>query len=103
MKLIPVDYVDDEGRKRRVLLPDDDQLNPTEGIPVSIELDSLFEGASSELLAALHNSLWVQGLIEADDYFKPGAPERYKRAFLSVIRMQFVYAKQLANEAKQHA
>lgn len=98
MSLRPVDYTDSEGRKRRVLLPDDTTLTPDEGIPVSLDLDALFPDAPVDFLTRLHNALWERDLIEAQDYLKPGAPEVYKRALLAVIRLDFMHIKQLAQE-----
>lgn len=92
MTLHPVDFTDSEGRKRRTLAVD----QPDEGIPLSMELDALFPDAPAEFLSKLHNALWARGLIEPQDYLQPGAPEVYKRALLSVIRLDFLEIKRLA-------
>lgn len=96
--LRPVDYTDSEGRKRRALAAD----KPDEGIPLSMELDALFPDAPADFLSKLHNALWARGLIEPRDYLQPGAPEIYKRALLSVIRLDFATIKQVAQERLNH-
>lgn len=96
--MIPVDYVDGAGRKRRSLVPNGSGIHGTEGIPISLDLDDLYPDAPEEFMTLLHNELWARGLIEARDYGQPGAPEQFKRAVLAVIRLDFVRIKQLAEE-----
>lgn len=102
MSLHPVDFIDDEGRNRRVLVPEESAIAPHEGLPVSLELDDIFPDAPPDFLTRLHNALWQQGLIEPQDYLKPGAPEIYKRALLSVVRLDFHRIRQLAQEVLEH-
>lgn len=102
MNLKPVEFIDQEGRKRRVLVPDGATTRPEEGIPVSLDLDEVFPDAPADFLARLHNELWARGLVEPQDFLKAGAPEAYKRALLSVIRLDFARIRQLAQEVTQH-
>jgi len=96
--LTPVDFTDSAGRKRRALVPAGDGFKPEEGIPLSLDLDDLYPDAPVVFLTRLHNELWERGLIEPQDFLRPGAPETFKRALLSVIRLDFMTIKQLASE-----
>ena len=82
-------YTDAEGIPRVVLVPPGESDAST-GIPVSLDLSSVFAHLPPEYSARLHTSLHEQGLIEAADYFKPGADQRFKAALLSVIRTDFL-------------
>ena len=97
--MIPIDYVDSAGRKRRSLIPNGSGIPGEEGIPLSLDLDDLYPDAPEWMMTQLHNELWARGLIEPRDFLQPGAPEHFKRAMLSVIRLDFTRIKQLANEA----
>lgn len=96
--MIPVDYIDGAGRKRRSLIPDGSGIPGEEGIPLSLDLDDLYPEAPEAFLTQLHNELWSRGLIEARDFLRPGAPEDFKRAVLGVIRLDFTRVKQIASE-----
>lgn len=100
MNLKSVDYTDNAGRKRRVLIPEGGR--PEEGIPVSFDLDEVFPEAPTDFLTKLHNELWVRGLVEPRDFLKAGAPEEFKRALLAVTRLDFARIRQLAQEVTQH-
>lgn len=95
-----VDYVDSDGIRRRVLLPANAGADPTEGIPLSVPVDSLYAHMPPSFRKDLIEALWAVGLIEADDYFKPGAVERIRAALLSVVKRDTMDILKLAREMK---
>jgi len=82
---IKKDYRDESGIMHRVLLPHDDAL-VSEGIPISVEIRQLYDNAPLDFVVRLSNALWDRGLIEPSDFFKPGAHELTRDAFLSCVR-----------------
>ncbi len=64
--LIEVEYVDDDGFKWRVLIPEDDKAHPERGIPVGPP-DFAFLELSDEIHKRLHNGMYDRGLIRASD------------------------------------
>lgn len=89
------DYVDDDGIPKRVILPLG-ETDPSMGIPVSLDLSSLYSHMPETFQRELYEALHAQGLVEAADYFKPGAAERFKAAMLSVIRHDFLSVQAIA-------
>lgn len=70
---------------RRVLLPNDDAL-PSEGIPLSLDVGQLYAHMPVEFVARLVESLWARGLVEPDDFFKPGAHELCRDAVMDTVK-----------------
>lgn len=96
--LTKVDYTDDDGIKRRVLLPVGDH-NVREGIPISLNLDTLYAHCPVEYRRILTDELWARGLIEPCDFMKPGADDLIRAAFLAAVRRDSLDIKNLAREA----
>ncbi len=80
-----LDYVDQEGIKRRVRVPDA-YTDPVEGIPVSVPVDNLYLHMPLAFRVALVNELWAVGLIEPADFAAGNAPERVRAALLAVVK-----------------
>lgn len=84
-----VNHVDDNGLNRRYLLPDGaDIINIEEGIPIDFynEIMDIYQGAPKDFTISLCKGLWNQGLVERDDFLKPDASTRFRRAMLSTIK-----------------
>lgn len=94
------DYTDENGIKRRVVLPPDSDLDPREGIPISMPLDEIFETLPASFVARLTDECWKRGLIKPEDYIRPGAGEMYKAAFRAIIATDFHV---LVTRAKEYA
>ena len=82
---VKVDYVDERGIRRRVLLPKEG-LDPAEGIPLSLDIAQLYSHMPPEFLVRLSEALFARGLVEPADFFKPGAHEQTRDAVLDVTR-----------------
>ncbi len=96
---IKLDYEDAAGIRRRVLLPKDcDDCDPSEGIPLSLDLDAIYEHLPLLFRVRLYNALWDQGLIEPQDYLQPKAAERYMAAMRTVIKHDAFDAIAIAKE-----
>lgn len=93
-----VEYTDYEGIPHRVAIPEGEDIPPEQGIPVSLDLDMLYEDLPVEFRKKLYVNLWQAGLITACDYTQPGASETFRRAFLAVIRSDFMDVLTLARE-----
>ena len=102
MNAIPVDYVDSEGIKRRVLVPTDDGASPEEGIPVSVPVDELYRHMPLSFRQQLVEALWAVGLIEPADFSQRDAPERTRAALLSVVKHDTMDILNLAREMMSH-
>lgn len=89
-----VRYIDKTGIPRLVLL-DDPAAPPEEGIPLSVDLSTLYGHMPIEFQRDLYDSLWAQGLVTEMDYAKPGAADRFKAAMLSVIKHDFLDVQKL--------
>ena len=94
-----IDYRDADGIQRRVALPDESTIDPSEGLPVSLNLDMLFEGLPHHFRVAFYQALWDVGLIEPCDYTRPGASDLFRRAMMIAIKQDFFAVLQLAREA----
>ncbi len=64
--LIEVGYVDDDGFKWRVLIPENDKSHPERGIVVGPP-DFAFLELSDEVHRRLHNGMYDRGLIRPSD------------------------------------
>jgi hypothetical protein len=96
-----VDYIDKDGIQRRVLLPSG-ITDASEGIPLSLPVDSLFTHCSLEFRRALIEELWARGLVEPGDYLKPGAAELVSAALRSVVKLDALDILALAREEKRN-
>ena len=99
---IEVDYTDERGIKRRVLIPDH-TVPPEEGIPISLSLDAHFEGMPDRLLARLVDELWALDLITPADFLKPAALRNIQAAIAAFIRTDAFTLQSLAQEQKHNA
>lgn len=79
-----VDYIDEDGIKRRVLVPAD--VDPGEGIRLSCDIDRLYENAPKDFVIRLVAELWAVGLVTKDDYKTPGAETRIRAALLAAVK-----------------
>lgn len=91
------DYRDKDGIQRRVLLPSE-AVNPDEGIPVSLEVDQLYQHMPLEFRVKLVDELWAVGLVEPCDFLKPGAPEKTRAALLAVVKYDVLNIQTIAKE-----
>lgn len=92
-----VDYADASGIKRRVLLPDGIS-DPREGIPVSLDVDSLYSHCSLEFRRALVDELWARDLVEPCDFKRPGAAELIRASLLAVAKQDALSIISFAHE-----
>lgn len=90
-------YTDLSGISRVVLLPQGDQ-DVAAGIPVSLDLSSLFGHMPDLFQRELYAALHAQGLVDAADYFKKGAAERFRAAMFTVIKHDFLNCQAIAKE-----
>lgn len=97
--MLKKDYYDERGIKRRVLVPSDD-IPLSEGIPVSLPLENLYVDAPTEFVVRLTNALFARGLVEPEDFMKPGAAELVRVALLDTLRFDAQSIVSLANEHK---
>jgi hypothetical protein len=100
-ELKPVDYRDENGVMRRVLLPaDSDRYDPEEGVPLDLygDLDELYQDAPPVFRYNLYQMLYDRGLIEPADFLAPGALDIYRQVILSIIKHDGLSAQALAKE-----
>lgn len=90
-------YTDPSGISRVVLLPQG-ETDVKAGIPVSLDLSSLFGHMPDLFQRELYAALHAQGLVEAADYYKKGAAERFRAAMFTVIKHDFLNCQAIAKE-----
>jgi len=90
-------YTAPDGITSRVLVPED-ATDLSAGIPVSLDISSLYVHMPHDFVVSFTAALHEQGLVKPEDYFKPGASDRYKAALLMVIRHDFLSIQALAKE-----
>lgn len=100
--LISKPYTDPLGIPKRVFIPEG-ETDLSTGIPASLDLSTLYEAMPTDFLRRLYEALHAQGLVEASDYFKPDASQRFKAAMLTVIRHDFLAAQTVAKDELNHA
>ena len=98
--LLPVDYIDEDGIRQRVLLPPG-KTDVSEGIPAGMSLDSLFPDCPISFKKRLQDELYAHGLIEPRDFLQPGAAERTRSALLSAVQHDAIDIVNLAREANK--
>ena len=96
-EIVEKSFTDSAGIPRVTLLPKGEN-DAAMGIPVSLDLASLFGHMPTEFQAELTSALYAQGLVKAADYFKPGASDRFRAAMLSVIKHDFLNVQALAKQ-----
>jgi hypothetical protein len=101
-EIVEKSFVDPAGIPRVTLLPKGAN-DPAMGIPVSLDLASLFGHMPDAFQAELTIALHAQGLVKAADYFVPGASDRFRAAMLSVIKHDFLNVQALAKQEIPHA
>lgn len=97
--LVETDYLDRDGIRHQVILPAGAH-DPAEGIPVSLDVDSLFRHCSIEFRHNLNEELWARGLIKPADFLKAGAPELIRAAMQSAVKKDVLDIISLAKEHK---
>lgn len=95
--MIKRDFFDDRGIKRRVLVPDEN-APLTEGIPVSLPVDNLYNTAPPEFVVRLVNALFARGLVEPADFMQPGAAELTRVALLDTLKFDAQSIVSFAND-----
>ncbi len=82
----PVDTIDQSGRKKRVLIPDDAPDEHADmGIPVSIDLIPLYPD-NPAFAHALEKALWERGLITPENFTQGGCESLVRSALQSVLK-----------------
>lgn len=98
-----VDYTSADGLPQRSLIPADaNGIDPSEGIPLHLDLDPLYGHLPLEFRQRLYNALHARGLIEPADYLKPGAAEVYMAAMRHIFKQDALSAIRLAKEVINH-
>lgn len=94
-------YVDASGIPTHVLVPEG-ETNLEAGIPVSLDISQLYEHMPHDFMVSFTTALHAHGLVKPQDYFVAGASDRYKAAFLDVIRHDFLSIQALAKQELDH-
>lgn len=90
-------YIDASGIPTRVLVPEG-ATDLRAGIPVSLDISTVYEHMPPQFVVDLTVALHTQGLVKPQDYFQPGASDHYKAALLMVIRHDFLNLQALAKQ-----
>jgi hypothetical protein len=90
-------YVDASGIPTRVIVPEG-ATDLSAGIPVSLDISTVYEHMPPQFVVDLTVALHAQGLVKPVDYFTPGASDRYRAALLMVIRHDFLNLQALAKQ-----
>ncbi len=99
-----LDYEDATGIPRRVLVPSEaNGIDPSEGIPLSIDLSELYGHMPAAFQKRLYDNLFAQGLIEPADYLQPSAPERIRAALLATVKYDVMDILTAANHQNAHS
>lgn len=98
--LVKQDYVDERGRKARVLVPDDGSTPPSEGIPISLDLSVVYGDAPDSFIVRLTDECWARGLIEPSDFLVAGAAERIRSALFGALRYDPLSIQTFAKDQK---
>ena len=100
-KLTKVKTTNGLGINQVVLIPEG-ETDASLGIPISLDLSTLYPHMPPAFVSALTGELHTRGLVEPCDYLKPGAAELYRAALLSVIKHDFLSVQTLAKEVCNH-
>ena len=94
-----VDYVDDNGIKRRVLVPQQaESVAPAEGVPLSLDVDRLYADCPLAFRQRLVTELWAVGLVQKADFLAPDAANRIRAALLATVKQDTVAIINFARE-----
>lgn len=99
MNLIERTYIDELGIPKLVLIPDDESDLST-GIPLSVDLSSLFGHMPIAFQRSLYEALYAQNLVKKSDYFKPDSAQRFQAALRTVIKHDFLDVQSLLTGVK---
>lgn len=79
-----VDYIDSEGRKRRVMLPKDvPDTEAYKGIRVGIDLSDLYP---EPFASTLEEALLERNITLVEDFKRPGILTEVRRAIQNVVK-----------------
>ena len=81
-----VEYTDKNDIPRLVLLPDEGDHRPQEGIPYSLNLDPLYPDAPPSFMARLYRELWAIGLVTVEDFHRLDMPHLFRAALLATLK-----------------
>lgn len=101
VELVPVDVHDAFGH-RRVLVPSDGSVPAEEGIPISLDVRSLYRHMPAAFVAQLSEALWAVGLVEPKDFLVAGAADKVRAALLGVVKYDALDILSLATEEMKH-
>lgn len=103
MGSLDLDYIDEDGIKRRVRLPSND-VDPSEGIPLSLDIDRMevFKECPLEFRRRLIAELWAQGLVEPSDFIGLDKAEKIRRALLAAVKGDTMLIITFAQENMRH-
>lgn len=82
-----VNYTDSSGIKRRVLMPKDSGIEPSEGIPVSMDIWESRPDLPLSFVIRLTDELWARDLVEPADFLRKDSPDKIRSAILSAIKL----------------
>jgi hypothetical protein len=92
-----VDTLTADGVKVRVLVPEGGG-DPSEGIPVSLDMFEIFPDAPVSFVKRLTEELWALDLVEAWDFTRPGASDKVRSALLAAVKRDTLDIMALAKE-----
>ena len=79
-----VDTINKEGKKLRVLLPDDAPVDHADkGIPVNVDLSALYP---EPFCSQIEKALWDSGLVTPDDFRQGNAAVLIRAALQRVLK-----------------
>lgn len=99
--MIEAHFISPTGLPSRVLVPKG-ETNLARGIPVSLDLSTLYTHMPDSFLQELTAACHAVGLVKAADYFAPDAGQRFRAAMFSVIKHDFNNVQTLAKEELEH-
>ena len=79
------DYTDERGILRKVAVPESFTGDLKRGIPISLNVDSVFEEMPISFLQRLYPAFYQRGIVTYEDTLQPGAAGRIQAAILSVV------------------
>lgn len=93
------EFADNNGLRRRVLLPDDDTHGgPEAGIPLSLDVDTLYPDAPADFKRRLIEELWAVGLVEPCDFLGTNAVAKISNALLAALKQDAMNIISLAHQ-----
>ncbi len=92
------DYTDERGILRKVAVPEGYKGDLKRGIPVSLNVDSLYEHMPVMFLQRFYPALYARGIVTYDDVLRPGGAGAIRAALLSVLDNDALNIQALAKE-----